>query len=351
MKAQELLIHLGHAKTGTTTLQQTFLKSSAYLAKNDILFPHVLPYSGNGLVLGYHLFDDQTDYTGRASWLKMSRHQAQQRSKSEWTSIVETVRKQHPKTLLLSSEQFFGLIDENTIKRFDQLTSEVAETKIAIAYLRAPADYFLSAIQQNLKKIRPMKKISGTRLRDRLEPLFAGWTGNIRLQAFDRKEMFDGDIVTDFLSKNLPDLDQSGLTRPVHDANTSLSAEAMSLLHDCRQGRLNQDISPQAMIDQIMKFDQRIANPTKPKLLPDIAEAVLNWSAPDLFWLRDNRDFVFPNVDYDTVEITQKVRDPTNFERIEQFCKVNPDRKAAIYAIAQKRAKMPPIVRRWLARW
>ena len=72
MKAQELLIHLGHPKTGTTMLQQTFELSRATLMEEGVFFPDLYPHSGNGIILGYHLLDDQSDNAGRRNWLKVS---------------------------------------------------------------------------------------------------------------------------------------------------------------------------------------------------------------------------------------------------------------------------------------
>lgn len=351
MKTQELLIHLGHGKTGTTTLQRTLAQSTATLMQSDIFFPDLHPQSGNGFILGYHLLEDQPYDAGRTRARKVSHTQTQKLSKSKWAQILKTIEEKQPNTLLFSSEMYFNRIRQDTIQRFDQLTNDVAKTKTAIAYLRAPHAYFLSSIQQRLKKVRSVNQVSPTRIRDTLEPLYDGWSGNICLHVFDRSTMIDGDIVTDFVSKHLPSLDQGALTRPPRAANTSLSAEAMSLLYDRNQGRLNQNVAPQVLIDQIMKADHKIEKPTKPKLLPGTAEALIDWSAPDLFWLRDTKDIVFPNIDYDAIKTDQTVRDPINFERIEQFCEVNPDRKALLYARAEKRAKLPSSVRRWLAHW
>ncbi|MGI9369243.1 MAG: hypothetical protein ACR2O2_10450, partial [Ruegeria sp.] len=36
---KELILHIGHPKTGTTTLQQTFKKNRDFLEKQGILYP------------------------------------------------------------------------------------------------------------------------------------------------------------------------------------------------------------------------------------------------------------------------------------------------------------------------
>ncbi|MCG3267596.1 hypothetical protein [Yoonia sp. I 8.24] len=350
MKAQELLIHLGHHKTGTTTLQKVLTQSRAAMMEKGIYFPDIYPHSGNGIILGYHLLDDKTDDAVRSDWLKITLAQAQKKSQAEWTKVLDTVERKPPQTVLLSSEFFFSLIGQDTVQRFERLTNNVAQTKTAIAYLRAPDTYFLSAFQQSLKKVRTVQQMSRTRIRDALEPLYNNWSGTIRLHVFDRSAMIDGDIVTDFASKHLPNLDQNDLTRAESTANTSLSAEAMSLLYDCNQGRLNQTVPPQDLINQIMKADSKFDQPTKPRLRPGIAQTLINWSAPDLFWLRDTKDITFPSVDYDTIKSDQST-DLIHFDPVEQFCEVNADRKAALYARAEKRAKLPKTVQRWLANW
>lgn len=124
----------------------------------------------------------------------------------------------------------------------------------------------------------------------------------------------------------------------------------MSLLYDCNQGRLNWAVLPQDLINQIIKADRKFDQPTKPRLLPGIAQTLINWSAPDLFWLRDTKDITFPSVDYNTVKSDQST-DSIHFAQVEQFCTVNADRKAALYARAKKRARLPKPVQRWLANW
>ncbi len=351
LKADELLIHLGHHKTGTTILQKTLTQSREALMNDGILFPDLYPHSGNGIILGYHLLNDQTDDDVRANWLKVRHEQAQQLSKSEWNNIVGRVRDKRPKTLLLSSESYFKLIRHDTMHRFDQLTSDVAQTKKAVVYLRAPDNYFLSAIQQRLKKVRPIQTISRTRIRDAVEPLCEGWSGLVSLNIFDRGTMRGGDIVTDFTMRHLPGLDQNRISRPRSVANASMSAEALSLLYDLYRGLLNQSVPPQVLIDQILKADQRVADPTKLALSDDWAEIMIRWSAPDLAWLREKKNIVFPNIDYDSIKNERASVDPMKFDRVEQFCEVKPDRKAALYARAEKRAKLPGVMRRWLSNW
>lgn len=351
MKAQKLLIHLGHHKTGTTTLQAMLMQSREALMQEGIFFPDLYPHSGNGHILGYHLLDDQTDDAIRANLLKMTHAQAQQLSQSEWGEILKSLQEKHSKTLLLSSEYFFELIRKDVMQKFDHLTNDVAQTKTAIAYLRAPHSYFLSFLQQTLKYIRPVQAISRTRIRDKIQPLCDDWSGDICLHIFDRSTMVDGDIVADFVTKHLPELDQRKVTRPKEITNTSMSAEAMSLLYDCNQGRLNQNVDPKVLINQILKADRRIPQPTKLVLFRDRADDLINWSAPDLFWLRDTRNITFPNIDYDAITMEHNAVYPVEFERVEQLCEVNPDRRAALYERAESRAKLPGVIRRWLSNW
>ena len=46
-----------------------------------------------------------------------------------------------------------------------------------------------------------------------------------------------------------------------------------------------------------------------------------------------------------------KAKAPVNFERVEQLCEVDIDRKAALCARARKRAKLPFVIQRWIAKW
>jgi len=129
-----------------------------------------------------------------------------------------------------------------------------------------------------------------------------------------------------------------------------MSAEAIAVLLDLRSGRLDQALYSDQMIHQVRKADRRIPKPTKPKLRPDAAQSFVNWAAPDLTWLREEKDIVFPNVDYASINPEDIDKKILALERLENVCDVDNDRKMRIFERARFRMSLPRTVRRWLGK-
>lgn len=350
MNAGELLLHIGHEKTGTTTLQGYFTHNRVALQKQAILFPQVGRSNGNATLLAHHLFNDQTDTPIRRMLLGMALQDARRTSAQTWDRICDTVAKSGPDTLLISSEHFFRNWSDTALSRLNRETRAVAQRRKIIAYIRAPHHFLLSDTQQNLKHVRPRLQIRRTYAKDTITPLMQHWQGDLSLNVFDRSCMTDGDIVADFLVKNLPALDWNLLQHPDADKNTTMSAEAIAVLLDIREGRLPRGDDYATLISEVIRADRKIPDPTKARLYPAAAQTFINWRAPDLFWLRDRHGLKFPDIDYDRIDADMIDKSLLHFDAAEQICTVDPNRKAQVYQSARRRAALPRLLRRWLAK-
>ena len=351
MKAQQLLLHIGHGKTGTTTLQQTFARARQSLLDQGVLFPNLYPNGGNALLLGYYLFGFRDADGERQQWLKMDLPQLVEAARHAWIELQATVAAETPETILISSELFFRPMSSLAIKSANQQLEQIAQTTGVVAYLRAPDDLFLSQYQQMLKQFRLADRPSRTFVRDTIAPLTRNWNGPVTLEVFDRRVMHSGDAVTDFLIRHLPDVDLDSIPRRDDPYNTSLSAEAMSILYEFSANLRDWKGNKRTLMFEIAKADRKLPQPTKPKLRPEVATNLLNWHAPDLFWLRDEKGITFPTIDYDAINPDEIDDVRLRVCRIEDICDVDPDRRAALLRRATGRARMPKTVRRWLAKY
>lgn len=350
MKADQLVLHVGHGKTGTTTLQQTFALARKNLLDQGVLFPRVYPNGGNAVILGYFLFGHRDADGERQRWLKMNFPQLVEAASQAWNELQETVAAEGPKTLLISSEMFFRPMTSSTIKSANQKLEQLARTSRVVAYLRAPDGLFLSHNQEMLKHFVIADRPSRTFFRDTIFPLSRNWNGPVALEVFDRAVMHDGDAVTDFLIRHLPDVDPNSIPRRGNPLNTSLSAEAMAILFEYASDLRTWRGNKRTLMLEISRADQKLANPTKPRLHPEVAANVLNWHAPDLFWLREEKGITFPSIDYGAVNADEIDDSMLRVCRIEDICDVDLDRKAALLRRATWRARYPKPVRRWLAK-
>lgn len=348
MKSENITIHIGQPKAGSTSLQSALFHGRDALADSGIYFPDIYPHNGNGVILGYHLLNDPTGDVPERVWLHKSRREAKALAVEAWDKIRSHIHAHGPRQLLLSSELYFALLDEQTVQRLHTLTDDVAYTKTIVAYLRRPDQHYLSSLQQNLKiGSAPPPPPRGI-LVQRLEPLFQHWPGEIKLRVFDKTKMTNGNIVDDFCTHILTRVSPQKLGPARPPANVSLSAEVMALLHDISTGRLDIPGPFDVMFKQLKKADRRIPKPTRPQLYPAMSEALLNWFTPDLIWLRDEHDVVFPGAP--DMKLAPDVA-PVEFQTIEDICEVDQDRKAAIRDRAMRRARLPSPLRRWLAKW
>lgn len=350
MKARELLLHIGQPKTGTTTLQFVLNEARDALRSQGVLFPDIYPHWGNAEIMGYLFFERQHVEWWRRAWLKEDYLEAMATAAHYWDQIKQDVATTGPDTLTISSESFFRPARPAAITHANRLFSEVADTTKIVAYLRSPDTFFLSRMQQRLKMFMTTEHGSHTRMKDVIEPLTKYWSGDISLSIFDPAVMHDGDIVMDFMTRHLPQVDLDKLPRQTKQANTSLSAEAMAILLDVATGQQKLRVDRAVFLQELLRCDAQIANPTKPQLRPHVAQSMINWSAPDLFWLRDTHGLAFQNIDYDCIDPEEVDYEFLQVTSIHNLCEVNADRKQEVLNSALHRARLPKKIRRWLAK-
>ncbi|MEJ6478678.1 MAG: hypothetical protein QNL92_08355 [Octadecabacter sp.] len=350
-KADELLLHIGQEKTGTTTLQSTLIRARLELREQGILLPYMHPHAGNSLLLAYTLFGHKDANIYRQSWLEMDLAQLIAASEQAWNDIQATVAKAPPEKILISSELFFRPMTSATIRAANQMVNQVAKSSRIVAYLRAPDAYFLSHTQQTLKDLSLCFRPSRTLIKDTVAPLIKGWEGPVSLNVFDRHVMKGGDIVTDFVTRYFPAIDPATIERLRIPYNATLSAEAMSVLFDISSGKLVWGADRHGLAIEVMKADRRIDTPTKPKLHAAAAQTLINWRAPDLFWLRDEHGITFPSIDYAVIDPNEVDDGVFRIDGIEELCDVNNDRKAMLLRRAMGRARLPKSMRRLLFKY
>lgn len=350
MKARELLLHIGQAKTATTSLQLALKEARDALRTQDILFPDIYPHWGNAEIMGYLFFDRQHVEWWREGWLEGGYTEIRAKAAHHWNMIRQDVAATGPDTLIISSESFFRPTQPAALRQANTLFAEVADTRKIVAYLRRPDTYFLSRMQQRLKTFMTTEHGSHTRLRDVIEPIQKYWDGSVALNVYDPSVMHDGDIFTDFMTRHLPQVDPTQLPRQLMQANTSLSAEAMAILFDITTGQQELRVKRKRVLQEILRGDAQIENPTRPRLKPQVAQSMINWSAPDLFWLHDTQGLTFPDIDYDAINPEDVHYEFLQMTNIHEICEVNMGRKQALLDRALRRARLPRQVRRWLAK-
>lgn len=188
----ELILHVGPPKTGTTSIQRSLLYAGSGPGWSYVM--PGLPYGAFRLL--NHGFSDAPQtisaaYTGGVSTPREAR---------EW--LVERIRCSPGPRAILSSESLSYLTDEQ-LELFLRHCAPTAKRVTAIGYFRPVYDRLASAFQQNLKsRDRPIDVVIPPR-----PHAFFWWTRrwdealgreNVLLRPFQRAHFKGGSVLSDF---------------------------------------------------------------------------------------------------------------------------------------------------------
>ncbi len=374
-----VLLHVGMPKAGSTALQQALAGGRDRLGRQGILYPRapLFPDSQNFLVAGVEerrhalprmirsAYDGRMDEIGPA----FTRWMADIRA-----SIAAT----RPETMVLSSEWLFGLRGQQKFDRLAELLRGFGGPFEVVAYVRRPADQYLSAVQQTLKGSHAIRPVTAVRYRTPLEG-FARVADAVRVVRYDRAAFPGGDIVRDFLEAFLPGADLAA-NPGGNTANATISAEGMAILagyrranHRKSRGRFTPDTD--RLIAAIRDADAAVGGTIRPNLRPEVASAV-DAASNDVLWLRDTYGIVFDGLDYDRVadapatkaDLDEGKDEPARLDRkaakaakarpkqIEEICIVDPDRHhellmRTLHGLASAGRAAPPTSWRGVSLW
>ena len=324
--AQNLILHIGHPKTGTSTLQQTMRASHAVLADAGVLHPNTGPNVNNKALIP-HLVGGEP--VGRHTDRRLGRtsKNAKANSAKIWANVLAQVKKQDPETVVISSEGLSRPRGRMEMQNMKDCLRELAPDCTVVAYLREPASFNLSRAQQMIKS-QPNYFLSAKNYyRAMLEPYVLSGIGPMNVRIFDRNFLAQGDLITDFFEQNLPGFDIAGLSR-ISDVNTSFSAEAMALIQEIhRNERSFPRPYPRLLI---AKVDHQLKGFSRPVMHEHVRKAIAT-RCSDLTWLNNELDLKFPNIDRSSLPLAEANDICNSLDRVEDLCMVDTDRKAELW--------------------
>lgn len=208
-KFEECIIHIGTAKTGTTSLQQFFHMNRTNLAKKDIFYPETFGEK-NHPKLAIYALDDQkivdlpfiTDLTNI--------EQIKNFRKEIMNSLQDEINNQGCSKLLLSDEGMSSalqsVLEVKSLKKF--LDNFVKKYKVVV-YIRPQHERAISGYSTVAKvgfgrqKLLPLS--NKEKMRFNYEKLLELWEEvfgheNIIPRIYSLKDFLDGDIKKDFIN-------------------------------------------------------------------------------------------------------------------------------------------------------
>lgn len=349
----ELILHIGHPKTGTTALQRGYLRQRHELAAKGVLYPFLNRESDRHTALVPALIDTEL-VTGDVAFLPhWPGGDVMGQSGHMWRAVQAQIAKFNPARVVLSGEGFFQLQRRWQMERMTEQLGKVFDRITVVAYLRSPQSRFLSSYQQGLKA-------AGNRafLHPRpYMPVISAWSrfgpGPLRLHIFDRAELIGGDVAQDFATRYTPEVLDQIRARPDRELNSSLSAEAMAVLEgyvDRVEGLdgAERRAAWQPLYESMLRLDRSVPGFARPRLT-ERADRLIQRRSLDLRWLRADHGIAFHDVDYRLVstEETEEKWRPS----ITELCPVDQDRRAQLAArVEQALARRTLGASTWISR-
>lgn len=304
MNKPKLILHIGHPKTGTTSLQNYLLKNSAELVKIGYLFPVRNAPSANHVILPAGFVKKEALWKSHSQFYRYLPKFYEGDFKRFWSALLKDIEEYSPHTVILSAEQLFKDYSALSHTSVGDFFRRYFSTVTVVAYVRSPVPDYFSRLAQRIRTGNPMPVPSFRPIRKVIEFYNNQFPGHVEVHAFDRKQLRGGDILQDFISRYIPPALPAVENAKVRSFNSSLP---WSLLHNLQQIRqLTQpdaqppSLSTRARVYQAIKDYLRLY-PSEPKyeigLRPDVVEYISR-SAIDHLWLREQFGVEFSDLDY-----------------------------------------------------
>jgi hypothetical protein len=307
----KLVLHIGSGKTGTTSIQNFFVRNADELKKHGVLYPvnksvapnHILLPAGfvrnNSIPIPHNRFylNDFNKY--KKDFVRFMH------------ALDGDIKNIKPDVLVLSAEQLFRDFSEVSEMDFSEFLRPYFDEITVVAYVRDPVGDYASRISQKVRTGTLMFPPIVRDVRSVLEYYESQFPGCVHVNAFERDQLINGDVVFDFISKYVTQALGTLQAAKLPSYNESLPVELLFKLQEQRlrfqpEGK-RPEIETSAFIS-LMTRNFSEAYPAKKngklKLKPEI-EDYLRQSAIDYLWLRDKYGVTFNSLNYENISTTE----------------------------------------------
>jgi hypothetical protein len=293
----KLILHIGMPKTGTSTLQQALSAHGRALHDAGILYPDTPGTKTDHNALSCLLLPSeriQREFRSPGRSLESVRALGDE----FWNDVGRQVSRARATTAVLSSEYLFHYRDED-VQALHALLRPLFDHIEVVAYVRHPADYYLSMAQQKVKASYAIRAPREFRAQYAvcIKRYVAEFDGRVSVRAFEREALVGGSIVQDFASHFLPAIPGPPSELDIAEVNTSMSAEAMCIIQSLRRHAWpdqNDVFIPESQHIMWTLNDIRDEiEQSVPRLKPAIDAGITVRHRPELDWLQSEFGVVF----------------------------------------------------------
>jgi hypothetical protein len=274
-RPQDVVLHIGSGKTGTSSIQYFLLQNRAQLAELGLLYPQT-PGRARHTRLGLFIKPDD-ELAETPSWHRQKESSPEEFRRVFRRRLFREIEETGLSRVLFSDEALYASSDQ-ALRRLSQFTHRIARSLRLVAYLRRQDDHLVSRYQQ-VVKVGETRRLT-ERLRLDLSDTYdyyarlRTWERLLRPDAFavrrfERDSLVEGSLYQDFLEAAGIDARADRLDQ-VEPRNESLDAEAVEFLRILNLHRVENEGAARGLTDN-RKLVTRLADAsTGPTLtLPD----------------------------------------------------------------------------------
>jgi hypothetical protein len=334
----KLVLHVGMPKTGSTAIQTRLAASRGMLKSQGILYPR------SETDPAHHFLVFLLDFVNRAPRLLSQQFgrdtaAAQANFARAWDDVRDEVGETRPEFVILSSEYLFKrIVAEQSVELAQHLRDLFVDPTIVV-YVRRPSGYFGSDLQQRVRFSGILSPPGPLTIRHQIEALEALFPGAVRVLAYDRAVLSEGDVTTDLFARGLG-RKPPRLSTPVR-VNDSITAEAAAILQNFQNDFLpnmhDRRTREKMLLREVLAAaEAEVPGAKPPRLRADLAD-YLDEGSLDLLWLRDRYNVAFPGIDYARI---RPLEPPTRgFGSIADYFELDTRRMKHLEAAVLQRSK------------
>lgn len=331
-----IILHIGFPKTATTSLQRIFRDNKEPLRKLGVYYPLADEDFKQRCLKDLLVRKGQVEHSLSASASKRLQ------------DLKHLILRSNDRAVLLSCEELTNELefelDFQSLSKLRNFFSGIGRVIYPVVYVRNPADYYLSRMQESLKS-RPgiiQPKDFQSRMAWVISQYELAFEVPVKVRAFAQDQLFGGGISSDFWEsvRELVNVKADDLAE-IH-INESLSAEVMYALDFLKSIPAKYGFSQKFTHEEnrvlwknLQQIDVKLGKIVKPKLFACAAREILQANSDDITKLRERHQIVFS--EHRALEIDNPLPYEGRLVSVEGIVPVQRERALALVAAVAAR--------------
>lgn len=313
-----LVLHIGSGKTGTTSIQKFFVNNSDKLLEKGVFYPVKKSIVPNHILLPVGFVRHGSISTSHNRFYLDSFDRFKQDYEKFKCALDQELQRHQPDVLVLSAEQLFRDFSDKSIVSLKDFLKPYFDEITVVAYVRDPVSDYASRVSQHIRTGMLMSPPVVRDVRAVLEYYESQFPGCVRVNAFERAQLVEGDVVADFISKYVPEAKSLYIANKPSMLNEGLPSELLLKLQEVRlsfqAAGKRPHIATSVLMARIIKNYLKhysLKGSEKVNLKQEVKD-YLESAAVDYAWIREKYGVIFNSLDYDKIGVLENKLSDSN---------------------------------------